>query len=115
MACVQMIRMAFPRLVFFHVPNEKGTRTRFEMEHLKKMGVTPGVADLIFCLSPDGRFASIELKAAAGVTASGRKRAAGKETKPQEEFGENVRAAGALHAVCFDVLQVHKTLKAWGA
>ena len=113
-AVVQMVRLAFPRLLFFHVPNEKGTRTTFENMHLKRLGVVAGVADLIFCL-PGGRFAAIELKAPERRSSSGKIVKAGKQTEGQEAFEARAVTAGGLYAVCTSVQEVHDLLVEWKA
>jgi len=65
MACVDFIRLRRleekGKIFMFHVPNEKGSLSRYEMVVRQRMGVKAGVADLILLL-PDGRAAAIELK-----------------------------------------------------
>lgn len=100
---VHLLNLAFPRLIWFHVPNQKGTRSGFEMRLLKSMGVKAGVADLIFCL-PGGRFGAIELKPDRKARVS----------DAQLAFRSSVVAAGAAHAICYTPEEVYATLKLWG-
>ena len=51
--------------LLFHVPNG-GSRHLFEATKLKRMGVTPGIPDLVLVL-PYGRVCWFELKAPKGV------------------------------------------------
>ena len=54
--------------LLFHVPNG-GTRHLFEATKLKRMGVTPGIPDLVLVL-PYGRVCWFELKAPKGPVRS---------------------------------------------
>lgn len=53
-------------ITWFHVPNERGTRKRYEMGILWALGVKPGVPDVIILdrppRRPDVRGVAIELK-----------------------------------------------------
>jgi hypothetical protein len=92
-----------PGLVWFAVPNQKGTRRGFEVALLKAMGVRPGVGDLCFVIPPTGRFGCLELKA--------------RHRKPsvvQLDFGDQLHLAGALWACCWTVEEVIATLEDWG-
>jgi len=100
---VQFLRVASPATVFFHVPNQRGTRKRFEQELLKALGVRPGVADLVFVL-PEGRVGFIELKAPEN----------GRQSAEQSAFEEDVRALGAPYLICRSLAEVEGALKAWG-
>ena len=102
-AVVQFLNLAAPKVVFWHVPNQKGTRKTWEQGLLKAMGLKAGVADLCLVL-PGGRAAFIELKVADG-----------KQRKEQAEFQAEAEAAGALYAICRSVDDVNATLKAWNA
>lgn len=57
---------------WFHTPNQRGTRKRWENAMLKAMGVKAGVADVII-LTPQRAFIWIELKAAKGVLSDDQK------------------------------------------
>ena len=50
------------RMLWFAVPNQKGTRSRAEMGVLQASGVEPGVADLVF-VGDLARVLFVELKA----------------------------------------------------
>ena len=100
-ACIQYTRLAYPGLMFFHVPNEKGNRTDGEMARLKKLGVVAGVADLVFCL-PDGRFAAIEMKAPKG-----------RLSNDQEAWLMAVEASNGLSAVVRSVDAYSLVLAKW--
>ena len=45
-ACVVYLKLQYPKMVHFHVPNE-GKRTKFERFKAKVLGIRPGVSDLI--------------------------------------------------------------------
>lgn len=100
---VSFLRVASPSTVFFHVPNQKGTRKGWEQGLLSAMGVRPGVADLVFVL-PEGRIGFIELKAPNG----------GRQEPDQARFEEDVRALGAPYLICRSLAEVEGALKAWG-
>lgn len=58
--------------MFFHIPNQRGTRTLAEMVALKSLGVIPGVADLGLIVR-GGMIIFIELKTAKGRLTSAQK------------------------------------------
>lgn len=61
-AVVQYLRLAgVPNLMFFSVPNEAKRSPRLA-NHLKAMGMTSGVSDLVICV-PDSGVMFLELKA----------------------------------------------------
>ena len=62
---VDWLRLARPRCMYFHVPNE-GARTKSEAARLQRMGVVAGVPDLVFMGMPNCQVALIELKVAGG-------------------------------------------------
>lgn len=100
---VRFLQVACPKLVFFTVPNQRGTRAKWEQQMLKAMGVRAGVADLVFVL-PEGRVAFIELKAPEN----------GRQSADQAGFEEEVRALGAPYLICRTLAEVEGALKAWG-
>lgn len=100
---VRFLKLAAPTAVFFHVPNQRGTRKRFEQELLKAMGVRAGVADLVFVL-PEGRVAFLELKAPDNP----------RQSTDQAQFEEDVRALGAPYLICRSLAEVEGALRAWG-
>ena len=108
-ACIRYTLLAYPGLIFFHVPNEKGNRTDGEMARLKKLGVVAGVADLVFCL-PDGRFAAIEMKAPKDKIAKTR---AGRVSDNQEVWLRDVKQSNGLSAVAHSVEAYSLILAEW--
>lgn len=96
---VQFLRLALPKLLFFHVANQRKTSPR-RGALLKKMGVMAGVPDLVFIL-PQGRVGFIELKVK------------GKESKVQGEFFTKARGNGAHCEVAHNVDEVIELLKEW--
>lgn len=98
---VQWLRLKHPRLLFFCVPNQRGTRSLIENQILKGLGVRSGAADLVFVLS-DGRAAFIELKAPGGT-----------QSLAQEQFEIDATHTGALYEVCDNLDRVIETLNGW--
>lgn len=90
-----------PNLTFWTVPNQRGTRSGFEMGILKAMGVRAGVPDLHFIL-PNGRLGMIELKAGKG-----------KPTDNQTAFIAEAIERGAYVEVCRSLDEVSQTLGRW--
>lgn len=62
--CVQLLRVGYPGVLFWHTPNG-GHRSRREGARMKVLGVLPGVADLII-LGDDGKPLFVELKTETG-------------------------------------------------
>lgn len=89
-----------PGLLFFHVPNG-GKRSLLEAVNFKRMGVRPGVADLIFLFC--GRFYAMELKAPGN-----------RPTPEQLEFLSAVQEAGGYTANPDSLDRALKCLRAWG-
>ena len=98
-------------LLFFSVPNEayaagKGKRTLSGREYgkinnLKRMGLTPGVSDLV--LVHKGKTFFVEVK-----------RQSGKLSENQKVFRQNALNAGAEYAVIRSVDEIETALKIWG-
>lgn len=63
--CWQWVRKAHPRLLIFHVANERQASVQYHVK-MKRLGVLKGVADFLTFLD-DGRKIAIELKNAKGV------------------------------------------------
>jgi hypothetical protein len=65
--CVKLFRARLKRTVWFHVPNGEH-RAKSVAIKLRKMGVRPGVADLVLLAPafPAARLVAIELKAPKG-------------------------------------------------
>lgn len=101
---VQLLALtAPPDLVWFAVPNQRGTRKRYEQAILAAMGLKAGVGDLCFVIPPDGRFGCIELKA--------RYR---KPSPVQLAFAEAVFKAGAYWGWAASLDEVNAVLESWG-
>ena len=75
------------RCAVWHVPNEKGNLTRYEMVVRQRLGVRAGVADLILML-PDGRAAAVEVKASGN-----------RQTEQQRDFEVTCRTFGWSYRV----------------
>lgn len=97
-AVVSLLIYCRPQCPWFAVPNQRGTRKRYEAEILKAMGVRAGVADLIFL-----NVGVIELKATKG-----------KLSPAQEAFRDECFACGVNWALCRSLDDVVYTLRAWG-
>lgn len=101
-AVVNYIRMAFPDVLCFAVPNG-GKRSVIEAAMLKKMGVLAGVSDLL--LFWNGGYAAIELK---------RPDKNASMSPSQIEFAETWRKLGGRFALCNSLDGVEAALKSWG-
>lgn len=101
-AVVNYIRMAFPDVLCFAVPNG-GKRTMIEAAMLKKMGVLAGVSDLL--LFWNGGYGAIELK---------RPDKTAYMSDTQVEFAETWRKLGGRFALCNSLEGVEAALKSWG-
>ena len=65
-------------------------RTVITGARLKRSGLKPGWADLIFCLPPDGRYAGLELKTLKG-----------RPSLVQREVGAAIGLSGGLYHVAY--------------
>jgi len=93
-----------PGVVWHSIPNE-GVRSPQTGARLKKMGLRPGVADLVFILPPEGRAVYLELKAGKD----------GRQSKEQKQFEADAIAAGARYALARTLDEALKVLLEWGA
>ena len=104
-ACVEYLRLCVPPPpggpFWFHVPNQRGTRTIYEAQILKALGVRAGVPDLIVCWR--GRFLAIELKAPRG-----------RVSETQAETQASIAAAGGETHLCRSVDDLIASLRSWG-
>lgn len=89
------------RLFFFH-PANGGARTAREGALLKRMGVKPGVADLLIC-RPGGKVAFVEIK-------SGK----GRESISQKETAERIRSLGFEPHVVRSLDEMIALCEGWG-
>lgn len=101
-ACAEYLRVSCPDLLWYAVPNQRGTRKQWEAALLKALGVRAGVADLAFVL-PDGRAAFVELKAPGGS-----------QSPAQRDFQTACAKAGAPYAVVRSLEALEVTLLQWG-
>lgn len=99
---VNYIRMAFPEVLCFAVPNG-GKRTMIEAAMLKKMGVLAGVSDLL--LFWNGGMGAIELK---------RPDKKAYMSDSQIGFAEQWKARGGKFSLCNSLEGVEAALKSWG-
>lgn len=91
MHCVRWFTFEYPkqRGCLFMVNNE--SRSAYEMAKLKKMGIVPGVSDLVY-LAPTGRFVGIELKYGAG-----------RQSKTQKAWQANIEKHNGHYHVINDM------------
>lgn len=99
---INYIRMAFPDVLVFAVPNG-GKRSMIEAALLKKTGVLAGVSDLL--LFWQGGYGAIELKRPD-------KKAVMSDT--QWAFAEEWQKRGGKFACCNSLDGVEAALKSWG-
>jgi hypothetical protein len=97
-----LVATAAPGVRFFHVPNG-GLRSKRSAAQFKRMGVMPGVSDLIISM-PNGRMGFLELKSAKGRLADS-----------QKSFLSAMEFNGNLTAVVRDLDSAMAVLIAWGA
>ena len=90
-ACIKWFRLQYPKLkpYLFAVPNG-GSRNKIEAVNLKRQGVLPGVADIIF-LWPSGPlpFLCIEMKYGNG-----------KQSKEQRQWQYYIENTGGKYVIC---------------
>lgn len=93
------------RFLFFSVPNELLGRARSNagaarMERYKRMGLTPGVADIV--IVHDGRAYFLEVKTRTN-----------KQTDTQKAFEHRCASCSSLYRVVHDEVETLSTLKEW--
>lgn len=91
---------AYPGVIWFHVPNG-GRRGAIEAANFKKLGVKPGVSDLIFFHR--SKFYALELKVENG-----------RPTEPQMDFVSRVNGQGGFAAIVNGLDRALGSLEAWG-
>ena len=91
---------AQPKVFFWHTPNE-GKRGWVNAAHLKAMGMTTGVPDLLILKA--GQLHALELKAPGG-----------RLTPSQRGVIERMQQCGALAAVAHSIDEALVTLEFWG-
>jgi hypothetical protein len=92
--------------LFFSVGNEAMGEAKTgaglgRMARLKKMGLRPGVADLVFV--KDGRAYFLEMK-----------KPGGKQSDDQTDFQLDAARVGAQYAVAYSFEEAVKILQSWG-
>ncbi len=97
---IQYIRLQYPHLLAFHVPNG-GKRGAWEAARLKRQGVLAGVSDIL--LFWNGGHGAIELKCGKN-----------KASPFQEYFADRWQWANGHYALCYTLDQVIAALKEWG-
>ena len=95
-----------PEVFWWHTPNQRGTRKRWENELLKALGVKAGFPD--FGLLYEGRAYFIELK-----PADKRNQKNGGLSDKQVECHADLGAAGCQVATCYTPEEVEGTVRAW--
>ncbi len=102
-AIVAFLGVALPPDSFmFAVPNQRGTRKRFEMGILKAMGARAGCPDLV--ILHRGRFIGLEVKAPK----------TGRLSDHQATVADQIVQAGGFYSVVRSVEEVERCLRAWG-
>jgi len=88
--------------IFCSIPNEGKDRANpARLAKLKRMGLRPGVADLVFI--KDGRAYFLEMK-----------KPGGKQSDDQIDFQLDAACAGAQYAVAWSFEEAVKILQLWG-
>ena len=91
---------AKPGVIFWHSPNG-GKRSAQWAAKLKRMGVLPGVSDIV--LFYGGQLFALELKASNG-----------RPTELQLAFIASVEKQGGFGCVCHSIDAAVRVLKSWG-
>lgn len=100
MAVADYLRIACPNVLWWHTPNG-GKRNAREAGRLKRMGVLPGVADIV--LHWGNKKAAMELKVGQRT-----------QTANQTTFMHQWIHHGGQYAVCRSLDEVQAALKIWG-
>ncbi len=98
---IEYLKLVKPKAFYFHVPNG-GRRGKREAAEFKRMGVQPGVSDLLFLL-PGGRVGAIELKLPKG-----------RQSDAQKAFAETCDELDVKYVVAHSIEEVAQTLREWG-
>jgi hypothetical protein len=99
-AILEWIRAVAPSLLPFH-PANGGLRTASEAQALKRMGVVPGIPDIVI-LAPGGSVYLIEVKPPGGEL-----------SKDQRAINERFLEMGIPHCVCRSIEDARIALKNW--
>ena len=87
MQVADYLRLQYPRVLWFHVPNG-GNRNAREGARFKRMGVRPGVADIIIIHNGKTHFIELKIKP-------------NKQAPSQKEFETNVKNQGLRYEICY--------------
>lgn len=107
---------------FWAVPNQRGTRLKWEQKLMVALGLEAGVSDMHFAWEgrrdlgevdhrgrgvsePEPRFGVIEMKAPGRLKAT---------TEEQDQYLRDMASCGHRTAVCDTAKQAIETLEAWG-
>jgi hypothetical protein len=90
-----------PGVLWWHTPNG-GKRSPATAARMKRLGVKPGVADLMFLL-PGGTAAALELKAKGGA-----------QSKAQKDWQAACEALGVPYVVTSNLDTALLVLESWG-
>lgn len=101
MMIVKYLREALPDVIVAHCPNG-GKRSRIEAARFKKMGVLPGMPDLLLYWKGGAGF--IEVKREKGGNLSG----------PQRAMLEAFERMGHKSAVCRTAYEAEMAVREWG-
>ena len=99
-AVVTWLRLQYPKLLFFHVPNANSGPVQWRVK-LKQLGVATGCPDLVFVL-PGGRTGFVELKSPGSYPSDA-----------QLAFGSAARGSGARWACCRSLEAVQVLMHLW--
>lgn len=95
-----LVHRARKGVVYFHVPNG-GKRNQSEAAKFKRLGVVPGIPDLL--LLADGKLYALEIKTVIGHL-----------SPDQKAMHAVMREAGATVATAFGLDEALKRLETWG-
>jgi len=98
--CEHLRRRSAPNLFWFH-PANGGKRNIIDAVNLKRMGVVPGVPDLVAIHR--GKFYGLELKTAVG-----------RPTEAQLEAMDRINMAGGYTCIARGFDEAIKALLSWG-
>lgn len=90
------LRLQYPKVLAFHVPNG-GNRSAREGARFKKMGVLPGVADIIIFHNFEVTFIELKIKP-------------NKQAPSQKEFENKVKEQGWGYIICYTFDEAKKAI-----
>ncbi len=98
---IEYLGIVKPKAFYFHVPNGGVMHVSHKIK-LKRMGIQPGVADLLFIL-PGGQLGAIELKLPKGRQSPG-----------QKTFEGVCGDYDVPYVIAHSIEEVAQTLRDWG-